>query len=208
MKKKINTKSKSKSKAKHNVIIHNENKVIIHSPKRKRSYRRKTSTNTAPNNYAQPNYPVISYFNQEPPRKETQNELLKMAESYISPPQIMNTQNQEEEKDIRHIENNPVEPKLKPFRIKTITEQIHKKPNVKIVDIDNPRQLKKLGVKQLRELGKANGVSDDILKQINGKSKHSMIDEHFKNVNTNNSSSLAGGAVLHPKRVKIRIKPT
>jgi hypothetical protein len=188
MKRKINSKSKTKRKAKGNVIIHNENKVIIRTSKPKRSYRRKKPTNTQANNYVQPNQPIITYFNPEPPRKETQNELLKMAENYISPPQIMNTQNQEEENNIRHIENIP--PKSKPFKIKSITEQIYRKPSTKFIDVDDPGQLKKLGVKQLKEIGKVNGVPNDLLKQINSKSKDMMIDELFKNKKstTNNSN--------------------
>jgi len=193
MKRKNNIKSKAKSKTngKGSVIIHNENKVVIHTPKAKRTYRRKSTNATQRNpnsNYTQPNYPIVTYFNPEPPRKETQNELLKMAENYISPPQIMNTENQEEENNIRHIENIP--PKSKPFKIKSITEQIYRKPSTKFIDVDDPGQLKKLGVRQLKEIGKVNGVSNDILKQINSKSKDMMIDEHFKSKQstTNNSN--------------------
>ena len=191
MKRKNNIKSKAKGKAKgkskDSVIIHNENKVVIHTPKARRTYRRKL-TSAPHSNYTQPNYPIVTYFNQEPPRKETQNELLKMAENYISPPQIMNTENQEEENNIRHIENIP--PKSKPFKIKSITEQIYRKPSTKFIDVDDPGQLKKLGVRQLKEIGKVNGVSNDLLKQINSKSKNMMIDELFKNKKstTNNSN--------------------
>jgi hypothetical protein len=191
MKRKNNIKSKAKGKAKgkskDSVIIHNENKVVIHTPKARRTYRRKL-TSAPHSNYTQPNYPIVTYFNQEPPRKETQNELLKMAENYISPPQIMNTENQEEENNIRHIENIP--PKSKPFKIKSITEQIYRKPSTKFIDVDDPGQLKKLGVRQLKEIGKVKGVSNDLLKQINLKSKDMMIDELFNNKKstTNNSN--------------------
>jgi uncharacterized membrane-anchored protein YjiN (DUF445 family) len=191
MKRKNNIKSKAKGKAKgkskDSVIIHNENKVVIHTPKARRTYRRKL-TSAPHSNYTQPNYPIVTYFNQEPPRKETQNELLKMAENYISPPQIMNTENQEEENNIRHIENIP--PKSKPFKIKSITEQIYRKPSTKFIDVDDPGQLKKLGVRQLKEIGKVKGVPNDLLKQINSKSKDMMIDELFKNKKstTNNSN--------------------
>lgn len=195
MKRKNNIKSKVKGKTngKGSVIIHNENKVVIHTPKAKRTYRRKSTNATQRNpnsNYTQPNYPIVTYFNPEPPRKETQNELLKMAENYISPPQIMNTPNQEEEKDIRDFENQLVEPKNRAFKIKSITEQLYRRPNTKFIDIQDPNQLKKLGVRQLKEIGKVNGVSNDVLKQINSKSKDMMIDEHFKSKQstTNNSN--------------------
>jgi hypothetical protein len=196
MKRKNNIKSKAKGKtkgkSKGSVIIHNENKVVINTPKAKRTYRRKSTNATQPkphSNYTQPNYPIVSYFNPEPPRKETQNELLKMAENYISPPQIMNTPNQEEEKDIREFENQLVEPKSKTFKIKSITEQLYRKPKTKFIDIQDPSQLKKLGVRQLKEIGKVNGVSSDILKQINSKSKDMMIDEHFKNKQSTTNKS-------------------
>ena len=213
MKKESKTKTRTKSKANRgSVIINNTNKVVIQNPKR-RANKKRTNRQIAAGIPSQ-NYPVVNYFNPEPIRKETPNELLNLAQNYISPPQIMNTPNQEEEKDLRLIESKPKpKPKPKVFRTKTITEQIYKRPSLKTFEINKPSSLKKLGVKDLRKLGKANGVPEEIIKQLNLKSKNKMIDDHFKGESWfdsvyANEETKAGGAVLDsPKFKTIKTRP-
>jgi hypothetical protein len=163
---------KTKSK-KDGVVIHNENKVIIHHPKpKKRTYRRKPM---AQSSIPQTQYPVINYFNQEP-KKESQSQLNEMAQNYISPPLLLrgSPENEEQSQSMNELIKNEI---VRPLRVKSITEQIHRKPNLKIVDIENPRQLK--------ELGRRNGLSEDVLKGINTKNKNEMIEKYstqFKEV--------------------------
>ena len=200
---------KSKSK-KDGVVIHNENKVIIHHPKpKKRTYRRKP---TAHSSVPQTQYPVINYFNQEP-KRESQSQLNEMAQNYISPPLLLqgSSENEEQSQSMNELIKNEI---VRPLKVKSITEQIHKKPNLKIVDIENPRQLKKLGVKELKELGRRNGLSDDVLKGINTKTKNEMVDKYSKQFKDNQN---AGGNIVsssgtppelmnEPKKVKIKPK--
>ena len=201
MKKEIKSKAKTKSKSKKgNVTINNTNKVIIQNPKR-RAYRKKNPTIKGSTSIPSQNYPVVTYFNPEPIRKESPNELLNLAQNYISPPQIMNTQNQEEDKDIRLIETTPnPDSKVQEIRTRPKTER-----KSKAVDISDATSLKGLPVKDLRKLFKANGVSNEITKKISLKTKNEIIDDYVKRDDWNkpiiSEESNAGGAVfITPKK--------
>jgi len=181
--------SSKKTKKSKKITIKNENKVTvnINRPTRKRS-KRKSST---PKNTLTLGNPlqrqIQNFFNNEnPPRRETQNQLLEMAYTYNAP-ELRNNLMLKDQPNQKEQWEDIVQPPsstmiLKPKReynkkVKTVTQQLG------FTDTDSVTYLNSLGVKALKTAIKKEhpNIPDSVLKTINGKNKKEKISQYLQN---------------------------
>jgi hypothetical protein len=160
--------------------------VNINNPHRKKRKRKSTK----------PKHTVIlgnpvqghiqNFYNNEIPRRETQNQLLEMAYTYNAPELRKNLMIKDQPDQKEEWEDIVQQPSstmiIKPKReynkkVKTVTQQLG------FPDTDSATYLNSLGVKALKTTIKKEhpDIPDSILKTINGKNKKEKISQYLQN---------------------------
>ena len=172
---------KTKSKKEKRIIIHNENKIVLHSnsiKKRKRKYKKRTQNKKGVNmGYpTQASTPIV-INNQVPERKETLGELNNLALNYNTPTPRLSLENVLPQKNDSELVTSTRNPSRKPtFRLlKSVTSQL------KFSDPDDKASLKRMGIKQLKDYMKKNNpeIPLDKLKLVTAKTKNEAINDYI-----------------------------
>ena len=217
MKKKIISKSKSKKQStktktsKDGIVINN--KVVVHSPA-KRTYKKRSSKSKKllelqqlqqlQAQQAQLSRVPINIYNENPPKRyESQDELLKMAQNYVSNPLLI------ENEPVNTPQNQVIikpKPTRKPRQIKykSISQQL----GTRIEEPENGEYLK--GIKTKKELFQVlkshYDIPEKIYKKTTLKNKNEMIDLLLNNKDDYlkgsskpevSQDSSSGGSTIH-----------